>query len=181
MGGPGCIDPGFRGCRFTGCPSSRGVAEEAAIAKASGPAADRWDGANPAGANPASGNPAAVKVPYGKPSEWDLTPPAVPSAFLSGDPIQIINGILGIAQNSMKTTQQLGKQFLQKLGILKPDSTGINNGQIPFVYGNQAIEYVIKRGMAQIGVPYSWGGGTASGPSRGIDEGAARWASTARV
>ena len=169
---PAASIPGSVAAGSPDAPVAGGVAEEAAIAKASGPAADRWDGANPAGANPASGNPAAVKVPYGKPSEWDLTLPAVPSAFLSGDPIQIINGILGIAQNSMKTTQQLGKQFLQKLGILKPDSTGINNGQIPFVYGNQAIEYVIKRGMAQIGVPYSWGGGTASGPSRGIDEGA---------
>lgn len=138
--------------------------EEAPIAQASGAAAagDRWDGTDPA----------SVKVPYGSPSEWDLTLPAVPSAFLSGDPVQIINGIIGIAQNSVKTTQKLGKQFLQKLGIMKPDSTGINNGQIPFVYGNQAIEYVIKRGQSQIGVPYSWGGGTANGPSNGIDEGA---------
>lgn len=144
-------------------PDAAAVAE-APLAQAAGsaPTGDRWDGADPA----------TAKVPYGSPSEWDLTLPAVPSAFLSGDPIQIINGILGIAQNSVKTTQKLGKQFLQKLGILKPDSTGINNGQIPFVYGNQAIEYVIKRGMSQIGVPYSWGGGTASGPSNGIDEGA---------
>jgi cell wall-associated NlpC family hydrolase len=26
--------------------------------------------------------------------------------------------------------------------------------------------------MSQLGVPYSWGGGNASGPSRGIDQGA---------
>ena len=96
----------------------------------------------------------------------------VPSAFASGDPVQIINAVLAIAQNSFQTTQSLGKQFLQKLGILKPTDTGINNGAIPMVYGNQAIEYVIKRGQSQIGVPYSWGGGTASGPSRGIDDGA---------
>ena len=153
-----------------GAPASAPVAE-APIAQASGavdaapagPAsADRWDGSDPAG----------VKVPYGKPSEWDLTLPAVPSAFLSGDPVQIINGVLGMASNSLQVTQKLGKQFLQKLGIIKPDSTGINNGAIPYVYGNQAIEYVIKRGMSQVGVPYSWGGGTAAGPSNGIDEGA---------
>lgn len=135
--------------------------EAAAPDPASG---DRWDGNNPA---------AAVKVPYGLPSQWDLTLPAVPSAFISGDPVQIINAVLGIAQNSFQTTQQLGKKFLQKLGILKPTDTGINNnGGIPLVYGNQAIEYVIKRAQSQIGVPYSWGGGNAAGPSRGIDEGA---------
>ncbi len=125
---------------------------------------DRWDGNNPS---------AVAKVPYGLPSQWDLTLPAVPSAFLSGDPVQIINAILGIAQNSFQVTQQLGKKFLQTMGILKPTDTGITNGGgIPLVYGNQAIEYVIKRAMSQIGVPYSWGGGNAAGPSRGIDDGA---------
>nr|MCW1959739.1 NlpC/P60 family protein [Mycobacterium sp.] len=151
-----------------------GVPEAAPVTDAAAPAPQAaadpgdWDrdGSRPA---PAAG----VKVPYGDPSEWDLTLPAVPSAFLSGDPVQIINAILGIAQNSFQTTQQLGKKFLQKLGILKPTDTGITNGGgIPLVYGNQAIEYVIKRAMAQIGVQYSWGGGTAAGPSRGIDEGA---------
>nr|WP_313675972.1 NlpC/P60 family peptidoglycan endopeptidase RipA [Mycolicibacterium sp.] len=128
---------------------------------------DRWDG----GAGPAPR--ATVTVPYGDPSEWDLTLPAVPSAFLSGDPVQIINGILQIASSSLQTTQDLGKKFLQKLGILKPTDTGITNGGgIPLVYGNQAIEYVIKRAQSQIGVPYSWGGGNASGASRGIDSGA---------
>lgn len=128
---------------------------------------DRWD---PAGA---AGPSASVKVPYGKASEWDLTLPAIPSAFISGDPVQIINAVLQIAMNSMQVTQDLGKQFLQKLGILKPTDTGITNGGvIPLVYGNQAIEYVIKRAQSQIGVPYSWGGGNAAGPSRGIDSGA---------
>jgi cell wall-associated NlpC family hydrolase len=140
-----------------------------ALAAATGPASgDRWDPAA-AGSGPAT----AVKVPYGDPSEWDLTLPAIPSAFLSGDPVQIINAVLYIAQNSMQITQQLGKQFLQQLGILKPTDTGITNGGgIPMVYGNQAIEFVIKRAQSQIGVPYSWGGGNAAGASRGIDSGA---------
>ncbi len=121
---------------------------------------------------PAPGR-AAVAVPYGDPSEWDLTLPAVPSAFISGDPVQIINAVLGIAQNSFQTTQQMGKKFLQQLGILKPTDTGItNNGGIPLVYGNRAIEHVISRAQSQIGVPYSWGGGNAAGKSRGIDGGA---------
>ncbi len=150
----------------TPAPQGGGPAPDAApeAAPAEPSSADRWDGNNPA---------AAVKVPYGLPSQWDLTLPAVPSAFQSGDPVQIINAILGIAQNSFQTTQQLGKKFLQKLGILKPTDTGItNNGGIPLVYGNQAIEYVIKRAQSQTGVPYSWGGGNADGPSRGIDDGA---------
>jgi cell wall-associated NlpC family hydrolase len=151
-------------------PEAAVIADAAApVAQAAAPGVpgDRWEG----GTGPAPA--ATVKVPYGDPSEWDLTLPAVPSAFLSGDPVQIINGILQIASSSLQTTQDLGKKFLQKLGILKPTDTGITNGGgIPMVYGNQAIEYVIKRGMSQIGVPYSWGGGNASGPSRGIDEGA---------
>jgi cell wall-associated NlpC family hydrolase len=141
----------------------------ATVPMAAASSGDRWDPAAPA-----SGTAPGGKVaPYGKLSEWDLTLPMVPSAFLSGDPIQIINAVLQIAQNSYATTKQLGQKFLQQLGILKPTDTGITNGGgIPMVYGNQAIEYVIKRAQSQIGVPYSWGGGNASGPSRGIDEGA---------
>ena len=153
-------------------PAAAAAITEQAAPLAPAPAAaapvepgDRWEGGN-------TPSPGAVKVPYGDPSEWDLTLPAVPSAFVSGDPVQIINALLGMAQNSLQVTQDLGKKFLQKLGILKPTDTGINNGTIPLVYGNQAIEYVIKRAQSQIGVPYSWGGGNAAGPSRGIDEGA---------
>ena len=137
----------------------------AAVGPSSG---DRWD---PAAA--ASGAaPGGVVPPYGKLSEWDLTLPMVPSAFLSGDPIQIINAVLQIAQNSYQTTQQLGKKFLQQMGILKPTDTGITNGAIPVVAGSKAVEHVIARAMSQRGVPYSWGGGNAAGASRGIDSGA---------
>ncbi|HNF05680.1 MAG TPA: NlpC/P60 family peptidoglycan endopeptidase RipA [Mycobacterium sp.] len=146
---------------------NRSAARQAAAPGAAG-SGDRWDPAAPG----SSTAPGGAKVPYGNASEWDLTLPAVPSAFVSGDPIQIINAVLQIASSSLQTTQQLGKSFLQKLGILKPDSTGITNGQIPVVYGSTAVEYVIKRGMSQIGVPYSWGGGNANGPTNGIDDGA---------
>ena len=40
------------------------------------------------------------------------------------------------------------------------------------VRGPQAIEYVIRRGASQMGMPYSWGGGKPNGPSRGVDSGA---------
>ncbi|AIY46544.1 NlpC/P60 family peptidoglycan endopeptidase RipA [Mycolicibacterium fortuitum] len=103
--------------------------------------------------------------------EWDPTLPAIPSAFVSGDPIAIINTVLGISSTSAQVTQNMGRQFLQKLGIL-PTPTGYTNGAIPRVYGRQASEYVIQRAGSQMGVPYSWGGGNAAGPSRGIDSGA---------
>jgi cell wall-associated NlpC family hydrolase len=102
---------------------------------------------------------------------WDPTLPAIPSAFVGGDPIAIINSVLGIASTSTQVTQQMGHNFLQKLGLV-PTPTGYTNGAIPRVYGRQASEYVIRRASSQMGVPYSWGGGNAAGPSHGIDDGA---------
>jgi cell wall-associated NlpC family hydrolase len=104
-------------------------------------------------------------------SQWDPTLPAIPSAFVQGDPVAIINTLLGISSTSAQVTQNMGRGFLQKLGLL-PTPTGYTNGAIPRVYGRQASEYVIQRAGSQMGVPYSWGGGTAAGPSRGIDSGA---------
>ncbi|MCW2520551.1 MAG: peptidase [Mycobacterium sp.] len=135
------------------------AAPAAPAAAPSDPAAN-WDRA-PAAATPA--NPGAN-------SEWDVTLPAIPSAFVGGDPIAIINTILGIASSSAQATADMGRSFLQKLGIL-PTPSGFTNGAIPRVYGRDAAEYVIKRAGSQMGVPYSWGGGTAAGPSNGIDSG----------
>jgi peptidoglycan DL-endopeptidase RipA len=126
-----------------------------------GDASGNWDRA--AGArNGSSGN---------WDTAWDPTLPAIPSAFVSGDPIAIINTILGYASTSAQVTQDMGRKFLQKLGLI-PTPTGYTNGAIPRVHGSQATEYVIRRGMSQLGVPYSWGGGNAAGPARGIDSGA---------
>jgi peptidoglycan DL-endopeptidase RipA len=142
-----------------------GQPQAAAPAAAAAPAGD-WDHNAPAASAATPG-----VVPFGTASQWDTTLPMVPSAFVSGDPIAIVNAILQIGSSSAQATSDMGKKFLQKLGILKPDDTGINNGQIPRVYGQQASEYVIRRAMSQMGVPYSWGGGTATGPSTGIDSG----------
>ncbi|OBG47572.1 peptidase M23 [Mycolicibacterium fortuitum] len=124
-------------------------------------AADNWD----------RDQKAPVQAGQKWDGEWDPTLPAIPSAFVSGDPIAIINTVLGISSTSAQVTQNMGRQFLQKLGIL-PTPTGYTNGAIPRVYGRQASEYVIQRAGSQMGVPYSWGGGNAAGPSRGIDSGA---------
>lgn len=130
---------------------------------------DRWDPGSPGGAPPAGGR---------QWDGWDPTLPMIPSANVPGDPIAVINQVLGISATSTQVTAGMGRNFLQQLGILKPDDTGITNAtpngtsRIPRVYGRQASEYVIRRGMSQIGVPYSWGGGNAAGPSKGIDSGA---------
>ena len=142
----------------------------AASAPAPGtPAADpgryaaNWDGA-PAAAGPRKWDDGG----------WDPTLPKLPSANIPGDPIAVINNVLGMTATSAQVTQQMGHSFLQKLGLVPATVTksGYTNGAIPRVYGKQASEYVIKRAMSQIGVPYSWGGGTAAGPSTGIDSGA---------
>jgi cell wall-associated NlpC family hydrolase len=126
----------------------------------SGDATANWDRA-----------PGAPEARSGKwDAAWDPTLPAIPSAFVSGDPIAIINTILGIASTSVQATSEMGRSFLQKLGIL-PTPSGFTNGAIPRVYGRDAAEYVIKRAGSQMGVPYSWGGGNAAGPSNGIDSG----------
>ena len=141
-----------------GAGAPRAVVPATPAAASSDPAAN-WD-RDPAAAAPANGGN----------SEWDVTLPAIPSAFVGGDPIAIINTILGIASSSAQATADMGRSFLQKLGIL-PTPSGITNGAIPRVYGRDASEYVIKRAGSQMGVPYSWGGGNAAGPSNGIDSG----------
>ncbi|WP_422747499.1 NlpC/P60 family peptidoglycan endopeptidase RipA [Mycobacterium sp. WMMD1722] len=149
-------------------PSAPAQPASAPVQKAAGPApapgaATNWDRA--------PGAPAPGAAKWDIPA-WDPTLPAIPSAFVSGDPIAIINAVLGITSTSAQVTQQMGRGFLQKLGLIPTPSGYTNNGAIPRVYGQQATEYVIKRAMSQQGVPYSWGGGNAAGPSNGIDSGA---------
>ncbi|MGH3578241.1 MAG: NlpC/P60 family peptidoglycan endopeptidase RipA, partial [Mycobacterium sp.] len=132
--------------------------------RAASPSGDRWD---PAASGPASPPPGNAG---GWAGEWDPTLPMVPSANVPGDPIAIINTVLGISATSSQATANMGRSFLQKMG-LAPTPTGYTNGQIPRVYGRQASEYVIRRGLSQLGVPYSWGGGNAAGPSNGIGSG----------
>lgn len=146
--------------------------EWAAGAGAAPSSGDRWETGSPGAPAPSAGGRRWDGA-------WDPTLPMIPSANVPGDPIAVINQVLGISATSTQVTAGLGRNFLQQLGILKPDDTGITNaapggvgGRIPRVYGRQATEYVIRRGMSQIGVPYSWGGGNAAGPSRGIDSGA---------
>jgi cell wall-associated NlpC family hydrolase len=125
---------------------------------------DRWDPAAPGSPNRPQGSGGNWD------GAWDPTLPQVPSANVPGDPIAILNKVLGTMSTSSEVTSNMGRSFLQQLG-LAPTPTGFTNGKIPRVYGRQASEYVIRRGLSQLGVPYSWGGGTAAGPGKGIGSG----------
>ncbi|GFG64639.1 peptidoglycan endopeptidase RipB [Mycobacterium kubicae] len=112
------------------------------------------------------------------PGQWDPTLPATISAGAPGDPLAVANASLQATAQATQTTLDLGKQFLGGLGInLGGDVPAASSGntspsRIPRANGKQAIEYVIRRAGSQMGVPYSWGGGTLEGPSKGIDSGA---------
>jgi cell wall-associated NlpC family hydrolase len=48
---------------------------------------------------------------------------------------------------------------------------GPSGGSRPSPAAGSSIEAVIARALAQVGLPYAWGGGNASGPTRGIRDG----------
>jgi len=105
-------------------------------------------------------------------SQWDPTLPKTASAGAPGDPVAIANASLQATNIATQTTLDLGRKFLGGLGLFGNENNSVAPGRINRVYGRQAIEYVIRRGGSQMGVPYSWGGGTLTGPSTGIDDGA---------
>lgn len=103
---------------------------------------------------------------------WDPSLPSVLSAGAPGDPVAIANASFQATSAAAQTTMDLGRRFLSSLGIVKAAPNPVQAYRGNRVYGRQAIEYVIRRAGSQIGVPYSWGGGSLTGPSRGIDSGA---------
>ncbi len=100
---------------------------------------------------------------------WDPTLPKLISAGAPGDPLAIANASLAATAQATQVTMGLGHKFLAGLGLVKDEPTSVAVGS---VRGPQAIEYAIRRGGSQMGVPYSWGGGKPAGPTRGIDSGA---------
>jgi cell wall-associated NlpC family hydrolase len=111
----------------------------------------------PAGAEPDDG-------------QWDPTLPKLLSAGAPGDPLAIANASIAATTQATQATMDLGRKFLSSLGLAPAATTaGVAPGR---VRGPQAIEYVIRRGASQMGVPYSWGGGKPNGPSTGVDSGA---------
>lgn len=119
----------------------------------------------------------AVAAPAAAEGEFDPTLPAVTSAGAPGDPLAMANASLQVTAQATQTTLNLGQQFLSGLGINLGGASGAatastSGSKIPRANGRQAIEHVIQRAGAQMGVPYSWGGGSLDGPSKGVDSGA---------
>lgn len=104
------------------------------------------------------------------PGVWDPSLPKMLSAGAPGDPVALANASFQVSQMALQTTQNLGHQFLQSLGLAPSAPAAMPAGAR--VRGPQAIEYVIRRAGSQLGVPYSWGGGSLTGPSKGIGSGA---------
>ena len=118
-----------------------------------------------------AGSAIALCSPAAAAGEWDPALPQVLSPGAPGDPVAIANASLGATAQATQTTMDLGRQFLGGLGINVGNSdVNVSPGQR--VHGRQASEYVIRRAGSQLGVPYSWGGGSLTGPSKGIDRGA---------
>jgi cell wall-associated NlpC family hydrolase len=103
---------------------------------------------------------------------WDPTLPKIVSSGAPGDPVAAANAAFSVSQLALQTTQNLGGKFLQSIGLAPTPAAGLPVGAR--VRGPQAIEYVIRRGGSQMGVPYSWGGGALNGPSAGVDSDAGK-------
>lgn len=98
--------------------------------------------------------------------QWDPTLPKLISAGAPGDPLAIANASLAATAQATEMTMSLGRKFLQSIGLVPADAPA------GAVRGPAAIEYAIRRGGSQMGVPYSWGGGKPSGPTTGVESGA---------
>jgi cell wall-associated NlpC family hydrolase len=117
---------------------------------------------------------AALSVGFASPAaaepEWDPTLPKLLSAGAPGDPVAVAQASLAFTQQAAQATMDLGRKFLAGLGI-GGGPAALPGGRVS---GPQAIEYVIRRGASQRGVPYSWGGGAINGPSEGVDHDAGK-------
>ncbi|MGW0158303.1 NlpC/P60 family protein [Mycobacterium sp. NPDC003323] len=90
------------------------------------------------------------------------------------EPAEVIARLMSVAEESVRETSAMGGAFLAQLGLVTPlegARTGMSYGQLPTGVGRRASEVVIARALSQRGIAYSWGGGGASGPTRGIDGG----------
>lgn len=101
--------------------------------------------------------------------QWDPTLPKLISSGAPGDPLAIANASIAATTQATQATMDLGRKFLSSLGFGPAPTASVAPGR---VRGPQAIEYVIRRGASQMGVPYSWGGGKPTGPTTGVDSGA---------
>ncbi|MCF8610112.1 NlpC/P60 family protein [Gordonia sp. HY285] len=79
-----------------------------------------------------------------------------------------IGGTSPFEQGDNNTFTRLGNG---SLGSLFGGQGGAPGAIRPGLRGPQAIEVVVNRMKSQLGVPYSWGGGDANGPTLGVRDG----------
>jgi len=89
---------------------------------------------------------------------------------------QRVNGLQGQRQRyddwvaqKQREDEQLAQQAA--LGQNKPSGNTGRPSAPPSGSTSSTIERVVARAMSQLGRPYAWGGGNASGPTRGIRDG----------
>src|ERR1700744_3608883 len=82
--------------------------------RAASSSGDRWGPAAP-------GSPDAPRGKGGAGAgDWHPTLPMVPSANVPGDPVAILNKVLGTMSTSSEVTSNMGREFLQQLGLAHP-------------------------------------------------------------
>ncbi|MFD6199016.1 NlpC/P60 family protein [Mycobacteriaceae bacterium NPDC060252] len=121
--------------------------------------------------------PAAV-ASAGSGGQWDTTLPMIASANVPTDPLATINSVLNIGGTAANGVANMGQSAV--CGVIgmfcpkpAPAASSTSGGEyIPKVYGRENVERVIARAGSAMGTPYSWGGGSYNGPTRGIDSGA---------
>ena len=109
---------------------------------------------------------------------WDPSLPQVPSANIPGDPVAVVNQVLGIRRPRRRSPPAWGNNSCSSWASSSPTTPasptphGCHPG--PDSAGLRAAGLRVRDTPRHIadGVPYSWGGGNAAGPSKGIDSGA---------
>lgn len=131
---------------------------------------------NPSAAIAGNGNEwTEGPAPVSSGGQWDTTLPMIASANVPTDPTQTINMVLGIGNTAANVGQSA---VCGVIGIFCPKAapaaaaSGEGGEYLPKVYGRENVERVIARAGSAMGTPYSWGGGSYNGPTRGIDSGA---------
>lgn len=96
-----------------------------------------------------------------------------------GDPLAVANASLQATAQATQTTLDLGRQFLGGLGInlggpaaSAPSAATTGASRIPRANASSGRRICDSPGRVADGVPYSWGGGSLQGPSKGVDSGA---------
>ncbi len=115
--------------------------------------------------------PAASAEPTGGP--WDPLLPKIPSAGAPGDPVAIANASLQATAVATQTAMDLGRSFLSSLGLVSPAAsppqTSVRGNRL---YGARRSNTLSAGQEHRSAFPTPGEGGSLTGPSRGVDQGA---------